>query len=453
MKAGRTRKQINVQTCSVGQGDPSEPSKVNESLTTFSHVYYKKNKEHLVNISVFPTITHSYRRPLVIPWIAIIWLIAQTLSFALAENSCVTTFFQTFVVNHSRKFVEDEILSFQLIMEEFTDSIAGLDDGNKIMTTCTVLSQFIITPMDGMHSLNQIEYTLSWSSDTVDVSLYGEEFKDIISEDVDILATILQNGGLSVSEANRVFIIDQIIYESVVSPAPTGELPKGQTSEPTALPTFSEQVESEGFFLQNFTVNDSQSFGDDDIVSFENIMEGYTANFSDIGSVIESSCTFLFQRFSESENIILVGYSLSWTSMHYDVSLFSVGFETFMNRNFVWVAKRLRNSGLSVVDAGLVFRYDYGFPPSISPVQSNILPSTSPSRSLSFRPSIWSSNLQSTGPQSLSTFPSSHPSAIMSTIPNDTAPVQLVLTVISSSDPKQYLFRWIPCIVALAYIC
>jgi len=394
---------------------------------------------------VIPITTYSYRRLLV----ALLLLMASTFSSALAANSCLTTFFQTVVVNHSRIFDEVEILSFQRIMEVFADSIAG-SDATKIMTSCTVLSQFIMAPNDGQHSLNQIEYALSWSSDTVDVSLHGEEFKDNIGEDLEVFATILIDGGLDISEANRVFIIGQTLCESAASPALIDDFPV-DSDEPTALPSFSAQVHSEAFFLQNFTVSDSRSFEDDGIVSFERIMEGYTANFSDIDSLIDSSCKFIFQRFIESEKVISVGYSMSWTSIHLNVTFFSIGFETFMNRNFDLVAKQMRNSGLSVVDVGLVFRYADSFPPSVSPVQSSIFPS----RSLSFSPSTLPSYIPSTGAPSFlpSTHPSSHLTATMSIMPNALAPAQLGLTVRSSTAPKNYVLAWIPCMIALAHIC
>lgn len=393
---------------------------------------------------------HSYRRcSLLHPRNILLLIIANSFSPVLATRSCVSTFFQTFVVNQRRIFDDDDVLSFQLIMEDFTDSIAGSLDANNILTKCTVLNQFINAPDDTQHSLNQIEYSLSWSSDTVDVTLYGKEFRDIIDNDGEALANILQNGGLSVSEANRIFLIGETQCSST-SPAEdtTNEL-SVDTDQPTALPTFSVQIESKGFFYQNYTVSNDRIFSENDIMSFKRIMEGYTANFSNSEFLIESSCELLFQSFIEAESKVSVGYTMSWASVQFNVSAFPVGFETFMNRNFGWVAKRLEKFGLSVVDAGLVFRYDNSFPSWIPYTQISISPSAIPSKSLSFTPYILPSYFPSTEPTS---YPSSQSSKVMSSMPNVPTPVQMVITDMSSASPNSYVIVWMIYSMALWYI-
>lgn len=183
------------------------------------------------------------------------------------------------------------------------------------------------------------------------------------------------------------------------------------------LPTFSVEFLSEGQYIQQFTVPNGRAFNANETEAFERTMAGYTINLTDSPNRINQinvTCTILLQRIVQPLPVppgrglfrrlqtpaVLanqVEYSLSWYSIHVNVTGYDALFLNFTNSDLEMVTSDLQDGGLNVTESSSALAVLVTQPPSLTPTVSD-MPSASPSRLPSLFPSETPTRLPSASP-------------------------------------------------------
>ena len=139
---------------------------------------------------------------------------------------------------------------------------------------------------------------------------------------------------------------------------------------PTAEPTFEKPSWAIGFFRQRFIVGNGRIFSEEEVASFQEQFENYTVNFGPQTAVdggrINTTCTVTGQLGLFRRNLGLgntrgrslqgqftfneVDFSMSFQSLHTNVSTYPVLFQTYINQNRDIVALDLQRLGLDVME-------------------------------------------------------------------------------------------------------
>ena len=153
------------------------------------------------------------------------------------------TFQQVYAVPNARTFNDNEILSFQTIMEGYTLNISGAGAASRINSTCNVYAQEAIIEIplrryarrrlqEGTVTKNQVKFSMEWSSMHVNLSTYTTKFGQFINDNLMNLTADLQSGGLNVSES---FTLTRIQVNRAPSSSPTSSIVP--SSSPSLMPT------------------------------------------------------------------------------------------------------------------------------------------------------------------------------------------------------------------------
>mmetsp|Transcript_14099 Transcript_14099/g.21632 ORF Transcript_14099/g.21632 Transcript_14099/m.21632 type:complete len:1255 (+) Transcript_14099:131-3895(+) len=228
--------------------------------------------------------------------------------------------------------------------------------------------------------LLEVNYIITYSSRTVDVSNYHRDFIILMNSNLTAFADILNSNNLLVDSAGIT------LWEL---PAPS--------AAPTisAAPTFSFKT-SKFEFSQPLIRSTSDKLNATEQTAFEKIIRDYTPLYGTdpVTTTVKLDAQQALVNNATTFKLELT-YFITYESREVESSSYGTAFQTFMNNQLSSFAGNLRAAGISLIEAGEVFivvKVPTALPtagPSISiasPSESPFMPSTMPTSSPTFEP-------------------------------------------------------------------